>query len=385
MNNLEELMRELVKSSVLLKHKLYRRDEFASTTPEGTEAPTTQVHACLVCNRAAAGKEAHVRHKSDCPLAKLQRAQRALYGAWPELFGRKPNPEEQAMREGGRPMIPGNDLLQEIENGGGLFTKLGVFLRHYMVPQIQQRGRDGQVYATPIDKPGNSSLQPVSSLVAAVNPKSASYVGTDSSGKIVTAATPSSGITALTGDVNAGPGSGSQSSTVVSTHLAAPLPVAQGGSGTATPSLIAGSNVTITGSWPDQTIAASFSELTPVTLRVVSGTALTAGAQNAFAQVDFAGTIVGWSLTADQSGSVSIDVWKAASSPPPAAPAIPTSANKISATAGPSLSSAQSASQNAAGLTGWTTAVSAYDVFGFNIASASTVTAITLQIWIQRS
>ena len=37
--------------------------------------------------------------------------------------------------------------------------------------------------------------------------------------------------------------------------LADPLPVAHGGSGTATPALVAGSNVTITGSWPDQTIA----------------------------------------------------------------------------------------------------------------------------------
>lgn len=35
------------------------------------------------------------------------------------------------------------------------------------------------------------------------------------------------------------------------------LPVANGGSGTATPSLVAGTNVTITGSWPNQTIAAT--------------------------------------------------------------------------------------------------------------------------------
>ena len=33
--------------------------------------------------------------------------------------------------------------------------------------------------------------------------------------------------------------------------------VSQGGTGTATPSLIAGSNVTVTGSWPNQTISAS--------------------------------------------------------------------------------------------------------------------------------
>jgi len=35
------------------------------------------------------------------------------------------------------------------------------------------------------------------------------------------------------------------------------LPVANGGNGTATPSLVAGSNVTISGSWPNQTIAAT--------------------------------------------------------------------------------------------------------------------------------
>lgn len=36
-----------------------------------------------------------------------------------------------------------------------------------------------------------------------------------------------------------------------------PLPIANGGTGTATPGLVAGTNVTITGSWPDQTINSS--------------------------------------------------------------------------------------------------------------------------------
>lgn len=73
------------------------------------------------------------------------------------------------------------------------------------------------------------------------------------------------GITQLTGDVTAGPGSGSVAATVVATHLAAPLPVAQGGSGTATPSLVGGANVTISGAWPNQTVdanAQNFSEIT---------------------------------------------------------------------------------------------------------------------------
>jgi hypothetical protein len=43
----------------------------------------------------------------------------------------------------------------------------------------------------------------------------------------------------------------------LSTGVTGTLPVANGGTGTATPSLVAGTNVTITGSWPNQTIAAS--------------------------------------------------------------------------------------------------------------------------------
>jgi hypothetical protein len=44
---------------------------------------------------------------------------------------------------------------------------------------------------------------------------------------------------------------------VLTTDVSGILPVANGGSGTATPSLVQGTNVTITGTWPNQTIAAS--------------------------------------------------------------------------------------------------------------------------------
>jgi hypothetical protein len=44
---------------------------------------------------------------------------------------------------------------------------------------------------------------------------------------------------------------------VVSTHLSSPLPVNQGGTGTTTPALVPGTNVTISGTWPNQTINAS--------------------------------------------------------------------------------------------------------------------------------
>ena len=81
--------------------------------------------------------------------------------------------------------LPGNDLLLEIQNAQDiqtLGTKLGVYMRSYVAPSIQNRGLPGQVLATPSDKVGNVSLQSISSLVGTVNPKNASYVGTNASG-----------------------------------------------------------------------------------------------------------------------------------------------------------------------------------------------------------
>ena len=45
----------------------------------------------------------------------------------------------------------------------------------------------------------------------------------------------------------------------LTTDVTGLLPVANGGTGTATPSIVAGSNVTVTGTWPNQTIASTAS------------------------------------------------------------------------------------------------------------------------------
>lgn len=60
----------------------------------------------------------------------------------------------------------------------------------------------------------------------------------------------------------------------LTTGVTGTLPVANGGTGTTTPSIIAGTNVTVTGTWPNQTIAASgggASAATPTALGTVYG------------------------------------------------------------------------------------------------------------------
>lgn len=104
------------------------------------------------------------------------------------------------------------------------------------------------------------------------------------------------------------------------------------------------------------------------------GAVVATGDTKTYLTVDYACTINKATISADQSGSVTVDVWKASA-------AIPTSANKISASAPVTLSSAQ-LNQNSP-LTGWTTAVSVGDVFGFSVATSATVTRVMGQLWCQ--
>lgn len=102
------------------------------------------------------------------------------------------------------------------------------------------------------------------------------------------------------------------------------------------------------------------------------GSAITTGiAGDVF--VDFACTISKVTLLADQSGSIVIDIWKAAYASYP-----PTISNTITASALPTLSSA--AKNQDSTLTGWTKAISAGDCLRFNVNSASTVTRVVLAL-----
>lgn len=69
------------------------------------------------------------------------------------------------------------------------------------------------------------------------------------------------------------------------------LPIANGGSGTATPAIVAGTNVTVSGSWPNQTINSTASGSGTVT-SVATGTGLTGGPITTSGTVALANTAV---------------------------------------------------------------------------------------------
>ena len=104
------------------------------------------------------------------------------------------------------------------------------------------------------------------------------------------------------------------------------------------------------------------------------GSAITTGEKKLTLEPGITGTIVGWTMAGDQTGSMVMDIWKANA-------AIPTNANSITGSAKPTLSSARRG--NSTTLTGWTTAVAAGDVFIFEVESITSFTHMTLTLLIR--
>jgi hypothetical protein len=117
-----------------------------------------------------------------------------------------------------------------------------------------------------------------------------------------------------------------------------------------------------------QDATASFS--TRATIQNGGGSAITTGIKGDL-KVDFNCTVTAWTLLADQSGSVVVNVWKVAQASYPA-----TSGNKITASAPPTVSSATYATSST--LTGWTTSIAAGDCLRFNVDSITTCTRAVL-------
>jgi len=122
------------------------------------------------------------------------------------------------------------------------------------------------------------------------------------------------------------------------------------------------------------------SNFTKGTLGIVidgAGSAITTGIKG-YLRIPYNCTINSANLVADQSGSIVIDVWKDTYANFP-----PTDADSITASAQPTLSTAQK-SQDAT-LTGWTTSLSEGDYLGFNVDSAATVTRVELALEVTKT
>lgn len=106
-----------------------------------------------------------------------------------------------------------------------------------------------------------------------------------------------------------------------------------------------------------------------------AGSAITTGVKG-YVEVPFACTIQAVTLLGDVSGSIVVDIWKDTYANYP-----PVVGDSITAAAKPTISAATKSQDTT--LTGWTTSVTAGDVLGFNVDSATTVTKVTLSLKVQ--
>lgn len=108
-----------------------------------------------------------------------------------------------------------------------------------------------------------------------------------------------------------------------------------------------------------------------------AGTVIPTGKVTGFFTTPYSGTITGWSIVVD-TGTVTFKVWKIATGT-----AHPTAANSIN-TAGLSLATG-TAIRSSTVTDFTTTAVTAGDIFAYQITAVSGVTEMTAQVEIQRS
>jgi len=102
------------------------------------------------------------------------------------------------------------------------------------------------------------------------------------------------------------------------------------------------------------------------------GSAITTGVKG-YIEVPYTGTITGWTILGDVSGSMVVDVWKDTYANYP-----PTVADTIAGSEKPTISAALTGQDLS--LSTWTTSVTAGDIIGFNVDSCSTITRATLVI-----
>ncbi len=138
--------------------------------------------------------------------------------------------------------------------------------------------------------------------------------------------------------------------------------------GTAGAALISGGNAAP--SWVDQ-----FSSITFIFS--AGGVTLPLGIAGSLT-IPFDCQITEWTLLADQTGSIVVDIWKDTYANYP-----PTVADTITGSAKPTISTSNKAQSST--LTGWTTTINSGDILRFNIDSVSALTFVTLSLKVRRT
>ena len=127
----------------------------------------------------------------------------------------------------------------------------------------------------------NATGLPISTGVSGLGTGVATFLATPSSANLAAALTDETGtganvfatsptlVTPLLGTPTSGVAT-NLTGLPLTTGVTGLLPIANGGTATATPSIVAGSNVTVTGTWPNQTIAASGGSGSVTSVSVVS-------------------------------------------------------------------------------------------------------------------
>ena len=95
--------------------------------------------------------------------------------------------------------------------------------------------------------------------------------------------------------------------------------------------------------------------------------------EKGYVELPFALTVTGWTILADVSGSIVVDVWKDTYANFP-----PSNIDSIAGTEKPTLSAAQK--NQDVSLTTWTTGISAGDILAFEVESATTVSRVTVAL-----
>lgn len=121
---------------------------------------------------------------------------------------------------------------------------------------------------------------------------------------------------------------------------------------------------------------AHHTNLADITFIIDGGGAAITTSSKGYLEIPFACTITGWTISADQSGSIVVDVKKCTYA------GFPTTTS-IAGTEKPTLSTAQK--NQDLSLTTWTTAIAAGDILEFVVDSATTVTRVTVSLKVTKT